>query len=232
MARFVLVPGAGGEAWTWHLLVKELEARGHEAIAVDILEDDPKLGLEEFAQQVLDAVAGDPETVLVALSLGAFTAPVVASRTALRALVLLNPMIPLPGETPGEWWAATGQPEAREAADRAAGRSTEFTLASHFFHDLPDALREDAAKGGRSPSPTPFGQPCEFTEWPPIPLKVIIGRDDRLFPLDFQQRVVADRLNLVPEVMTGGHLLTLSRPAELADRLEAFLAHIQDAEGE
>jgi pimeloyl-ACP methyl ester carboxylesterase len=224
MARFVLVPGAGGEAWTWHLLVEELEARGHEAIAVDILEDDPKLGLEEFAQQVLDAVAGDPETVLVALSLGAFTAPVVAERTTLRALVLLNPMIPIPGETPGQWWAATGQPEARVAADRTAGRDTEFTLHTHFFHDLPDALRQAAGNGGRGPSDTPFGQPCEFTEWPSIPLKVIVGRDDRLFPVEFQQRVVAERLDMTPEVMSGGHLLALSRPAELADRLESFLA--------
>ena len=223
MARFVLVPGAGGNAWMWHLLVEELEARGHEAIAVDILEDDPRLGLEDYARQVLEAVAGDPETVLVAQSMGAFTAPVVAERTALRALVLLNPMTPVPGETPGQWWAATGQPEAREAADRAAGRSLEFTEETHFFHDLPDAVREAARKGGRGPSATPFGQPCEFAEWPSIPLKVIVGRDDRLFPLEFQRRVVAERLSTEPEVMDGGHLLALSRPVELADRIEAFL---------
>jgi len=223
MARFVLVPGAGGNAWLWHLLVEELEARGHEAIAVDILEDDPRLGLEEFAQQVLDAVAGDPETVLVAQSLGAFTAPVVAERTALRAIVLVNPMTPIPGETPGEWWAATGQQEAREAADRAAGRDPELTEDTHFYHDLPDALREAAGKGGRTPSATPFGQACAFTAWPAIPSKVLVGRDDRFFPLAFQQRVVAERLGLVPEAMSGGHLLPLSHPAELADRLEDFL---------
>ena len=88
MTRFVLIPGAGGDAWTWHLLVEELERRGHKAIAVDIMEDDPTLGLEDYAQQVLDAVAGDPETFVVAHSMGAFTAPVVAERTPLRALVL------------------------------------------------------------------------------------------------------------------------------------------------
>lgn len=127
MARFVFIPGAGGDAWMWHLVVDELGGRGHEAIAVDIREDDPELGLEEYAQQVLHAVAGDPETTIVAHSMGAFTAPVVAERTPLRALVLLNPMTPLPGETPGEWWGATGQHEARVEADRAAGRDTEWT---------------------------------------------------------------------------------------------------------
>lgn len=227
MARFVLVPGAGGNAWMWHLLVEQLEARGHEAIAVDILEDDPALGLEEFAQQVLDAVAGDPETVLVAQSMGAFTAPVVAERTPLRALVLLNPMTPVPGETPGQWWESTGQPEAREAADRAAGRSPEMTEDTHFYHDLPDALREAARQGGRAPSATPFGQPCEFTGWPSIPIKVVVGRDDRFFPLEFQQRVVAERLDTMPEVLSGGHLLALSRPAELADCLENFLVEVR-----
>lgn len=223
MARFVLIPGAGGEAWVYHLLVEEFERRGHEAIAVDIREDDPKLGLEDYAQQVLDAVDGDPETVVVAQSMGAFTAPVVAERTPLRALILLNPMTPVPGETPGEWWEATGQPQAREAADRAAGRDTEFTVETHFFHDLPDAVRATAAQGGRGPSATPFDQPAEFTAWPAIPTMALVGRDDRFFPLEFQQRVITERLGTAPEVMGGGHLLALSRPAELADRLEAFL---------
>jgi pimeloyl-ACP methyl ester carboxylesterase len=224
--RFVLIPGAGGDAWTWHLLVDELGKRGHEAIAVDLREDDPRLGLEDYARTVLEAVAGDVGTTLVAHSMGAFTAPVVAERTPLRALVLLNPMTPLPGETPGQWWAATGQPEAREEADQAAGRDSQLADDTHFFHDLTPALHEAAAQRGRAPSATPFGQPAEFTAWPSIPTKVIIGRDDRFFPVAFQQRVVPERLGTVAEEMDGGHLLALSRPGELADRLEAFLAQI------
>lgn len=228
MARFVLIPGAGGEAWVYHRLVEELERRGHEAVAVDIREDDPALGLEDYARQVLAAAAGHPETVLLAQSMGAFTAPVVAERTPLRALVLLNPMTPVPDETPGEWWAATGQPEAREAADRAAGRDTEFTLETHFLHDLPEDLRAEALKGARAPADTAFAQSAEFIAWPQIPMKAIVGREDRLFPLEFQQRVIRNRLGLDPEPMDGGHLLALSQPARLADRLEAFLAEIGD----
>lgn len=223
MARFVLIPGAGGSAWTWHLLVAELTRRGHEAVAVDIREDDPALGLEDYAATVLKAVDGRAETVLVAHSMGAFTAPMVAERTPLRTLVLVNPMTPLPGETPGEWWDATGQPAAREAAELAAGRAPEMTEEVVFFHDLPEPLREAARRDSRGPSATPFGQPCAFTHWPEIPLHVVVGRDDRLFPLAFQQRVARERLGVEPDVMNGGHLLALSRPTELADRLETYI---------
>lgn len=226
MARFVLIPGAGGDAWVWHQLVEELDRRGHSAVAVDLMEDDPKLGLEDYARQVLEVIADDPQTIVVALSMGAFTAAVVAERVPLRGLVLLNPMTPIPGETPGQWWDATGQPQARESADLAAGRDTQWSEDTHFFHDLPDDLREVARSGGRAPSATPFGQPAEFTAWSSIPTRAIVGIDDRFFPLEFQQRVIRERLGSAPEVMPGGHLLALSRPAELADRLEAFLTEI------
>ena len=36
MTTFVLVPGAGGQAWYWHRLVPELQRRGHTAVAVDL----------------------------------------------------------------------------------------------------------------------------------------------------------------------------------------------------
>jgi pimeloyl-ACP methyl ester carboxylesterase len=48
---------------------------------------------------------------------------------------------------------------------------------------------------------------------------VIVGTDDRLFPLEFQRRVVASRLGLEVEVMPGGHLMALSQPEELASRI-------------
>ena len=36
--------------------------------------------------------------------------------TPVSSLVLVNAMVPVPGETPGEWWANTGAVEAREVA--------------------------------------------------------------------------------------------------------------------
>jgi pimeloyl-ACP methyl ester carboxylesterase len=58
---------------------------------------------------------------------------------------------------------------------------------------------------------------------------VIQGSDDRLFPLDFQRRVVHSRLGLDLEVMPGGHLIALSQPEELASRI--LSASVEDADG-
>ena len=48
---------------------------------------------------------------------------------------------------------------------------------------------------------------------------MISGRDDRLFPLEFQRRVAKDRLGLEVDVVPGGHLAALSYPAALADQI-------------
>lgn len=222
--RFVLIPGAGGAGWYWHRLVPELEERGHSAVAVDIREDDPALGLPDYADITVAAIGADREDlVLVGQSLGGFTVPMVARRLPVRQIVLLNAMIPLPGETPGQWWGATGQAEARLAADRAAGRAPEFDEVTHFLHDVPDDVAAAGASEQRAPSDTPFGQPCDFTQWPDVPIRVLAGVDDRFFPVDFQRRVARERLGIEADVMPGGHLVALSRPAELADRLVSYL---------
>jgi pimeloyl-ACP methyl ester carboxylesterase len=55
-----------------------------------------------------------------------------------------------------------------------------------------------------------------------VPTWFLQGRDDRFFPAEFQRRVVRERLDIAPDEMPGGHLVTLSHPKELADRLEAY----------
>ena len=223
MTSFVLVPGAGGDSWYWSRLVPELESRGHEAVAVDIREDDPALGLPEYADITLAAIGSRTDVVLVGQSMGAFTVAVVAERVGPRQIVLMNPMIPVPRETPGEWWDATGSGAARAAADEAAGRSGEFDEETYFLHDLSPELRQEAYATARGPSDTPFGQPCEFTSWPDVPLHVITGADDRFFPASFQQRLAAERLGIEPDAIPGGHLVALSNPKGVADLLVDYL---------
>jgi len=188
MATFVLVPGAGGQAAHWALLVPELRRRGHQVIAVEIAGNDPALGLPEYAQIVDRAIGGRPGVVLVAQSLAGFTAPMIRQPVAM--IVLLNAMIPEPGETPGEWWDTTGSGAARRATDEAAGRSGEFDIETHFLHDLPAEARAVLAAAGppREPADTPFRQPCAFQRWPDVPIKVLLGAGDRLFPAESNQR--------------------------------------------
>ena len=121
---FVLVPGAGGDAWYWHLVAPELQARGHEAIPVDLPAADDRAGLSQYASAVVRAIGGrDPTRVaVVAQSLGGFTAPLVCSKIPVALLVLVNAMIPKPGETPGQWWENTGHSEAKRQQNLREGR--------------------------------------------------------------------------------------------------------------
>jgi pimeloyl-ACP methyl ester carboxylesterase len=227
VTTFVLIPGAGGNAGYWDRLVTELERRGHEAIAVDIEQDNPALGLPEYADVVEQAIDGRRGVVLVAQSLAGFTAPMVANRVPVSMIVLLNAMIPLPGEAPGAWWDNTGSEDARREADAAAGRSAEFDLETHFLHDLTDDAKAALfASNPRDTSDTPFAQPCEFERWPDVPTKVLVGSDDRFFPADFQRRVAKDRLGLDAELVPGGHLAAVSNPDGVADRLIAYAAEV------
>ena len=55
-----------------------------------------------------------------------------------------------------------------------------------------------------------------------MPTRFLQGADDRFFPLDFQRRVVRERLGIPVDVVPGGHLVALSRPVALAARLDAY----------
>jgi pimeloyl-ACP methyl ester carboxylesterase len=165
----------------------------------------------------------DADVILVAQSLGGFTAPMI--RKPIRMIVLLNAMIPLPGESPNDWWGNTSSGSARRQADLAAGRDPEFDVDRHFFHDVPDDARAELLSAeAREPSAAAMAQPCRFARWPAVPTKVLIGRDDRLFPAEFQRRVARDRLGLDADEIPGGHLVALSNPSGLADMLVAYVA--------
>ncbi len=221
---YVLIPGAGGDAWFWHRLVAELERRGRAAVAVELPAGDDAAGWAEYAAAVVTAARDVADPVLVAQSMGGFTAPIAACRLPVRLLVLVNAMIPLPGETGGQWWDATGQPAARAELAAAQGRVVGDGLDTmvDFFHDVPDDLTAEAMRRDEPvQSGTPFAQPWPLDRWPDVPTRVLAGRDDRLFPLEFQRRVARERLGLPVDDLPGGHLVALSRPVELADRLEA-----------
>lgn len=210
---YVLIPGAGGRAWYWHLLASGLAELGHRAIAVELPADDDTQGLADYAQTVLDAVGTAGEVVIVAASLGAFTAPLVVGPLQTAAMVLVNPMIPMPGETPGAWWGNTGAVEARCARASRRGYPVEFDPGIYMFHDVPPEVLATATPKGEQ-SQRPFRDPCTFTAWPAA-TTVISARDDRFFPLEFQQQLAHERLGVEPMVVPGGHLVALGHPEEL-----------------
>jgi pimeloyl-ACP methyl ester carboxylesterase len=222
MATFALVPGAGGISWYWHRVVPLLEEAKHEAIAVDLPGDDAAAGLSAYTDRVLDSI-GTREVILVAQSLGGFTVPLVCEKAQVGMLVFVNAMIPVPGETAGEWWANTGWEEARVTAAHCRGYSPRFDLATYFLHDLPPEVVKQGEAWERPEADVVFGEPCRFKAWPAVPIHVIAGRDDRFFPIELQGRVAQERLHVSVDDIPGGHLLALANPRGLADQLLGYL---------
>jgi pimeloyl-ACP methyl ester carboxylesterase len=221
MTTFLLIPGAGGDAWYWHRVAAQLRDAGQQAVAVDLPGDDPAAGLPDYTEIVVEAARGADDLVLVAQSMGGFTALMAHERLGPRRLVLLNAMVPLPGEAPGDWWENTSSQAARTAAARAGGYSEEFDVDTYFLHDVPPEVVADGADHQRSEADIAFAQPCEFAGWPKNVTTVLAGRDDRFFPLAFQRRVARERLGLDVDELPGGHLNTLSQPTAVARALLA-----------
>lgn len=234
MATYVLIHGASSDSWYWHRVVPELRARGHDVVAPDLPSDDDAAGISEYVDAVVDAIGRRRgELVVVAQSMGGFTAPVVCERVPVDLLVMVAAMVPVPGERPGDWWANTGFVDARRALDEREGRGPvdgPMDPWVTFFHDVPPAVTAEArARGERGQSGTPFQGPPVIDAWPDVPTRFLLCRDDRFFPADFMRRVVRDRLGIVPDEMASGHLPALAHPLELVDRLEAYRLELDKA---
>jgi hypothetical protein len=92
-----------------------------------------------------------------------------------------------------------------------------------FYHDVPPDLAAETLKRVRGQSETPGEKPWPLEAWPDVPTRFLLCRDDRLFPADWMRRVVKERLGIIPDEIDGSHGIALSRPKELADRLEVYL---------
>jgi pimeloyl-ACP methyl ester carboxylesterase len=230
MATFVLLPGAGSDSWYWHLVVPDLEAAGHDVVAVDFPVTDDDATFVDYADIVVDAIdaidavgerhleqAGD--VVLVAQSMGGFTAPLVCERVPVTLLVLVAAMVPRPGESGGDWWTNTGH-----ATGIASDDPVEL-----FLHDVPDDVVRESEHHVHPQSGGVFADPWPLAAWPDVPTRFLLCRDDRFFPPDFQRRVVRERLAIEPDEMDGGHLPALARPHDLAQRLLRYLDEVERA---
>jgi pimeloyl-ACP methyl ester carboxylesterase len=217
MTTYVLIHGAGDVGWYWHLVDAELRERGHDVVAPDLPCDDDSAGLPEYADAVVQAIGDRTDLVVVAQSLGGFTAPLACDRVAAKLLVLVAPMIPAPGEAPADYWVNTSyDEEVRESYDDPI---------ELFYQDVPPELAAEALKRGRGQSEARMGEPSPLKAWPDVPTRVLLCREDRLFPAGFLRRVARERLGITPDEIEGGHTPALSRPKELAELLQAYAAH-------
>jgi pimeloyl-ACP methyl ester carboxylesterase len=207
---FALIHGGGSSGWDWHLVVPELEKRGHEAVAVDLPTEAEPAGWWEYADAVVDAVSGREDVVVAGHSLGGFTAPLVAARRPVQQIILVAAMIPAPGERFDAWWRNSGY--------ESSG------LDDVFYHDVSPALVAGAKQHVRDEKARALHDPWPLDAWPETPTRYLLCRDDRLFTPAFARRHARERLGIEADEIDGGHYIALARPRELAERLDGYVS--------
>ena len=212
VATFALIHGGGGSAWDWHLVVAELRERGHEPVAVDLPSEEESAGWWAYADAVVEAVAERRHVIVVGHSLGGFTAPLVCARIPVDLLILLAAMIPSPGELLDDWWEKAGyEPSGFDDV---------------FYHDVPPQLAAAAQRRERNEAAQALRDPWPLEAWPETPTRYLLCRQDRMFAATWARRHARERLGIEADEMEGGHYVTLTRPRELADRLDAYAANL------
>jgi pimeloyl-ACP methyl ester carboxylesterase len=228
VATFALVHGAYHGGACWDLLIPELEARGHDAIAMDLPAPDPAAGVNEYADTVITALKGaGNEVTLLGHSMGGLTIPLVADRRPVRRLVFLAAMLSEPGGTGGDVLArhpdAINPVMATAGVDNGDGTASmpDDLAAEVFYHDCPPDIAAWAVSVLRPQAWKVVADPLPVDAWPSVPQTYIACREDRTLTYAFQRALASERgMDLVE--LPGGHSPFLSRPAALADILTAL----------
>ncbi len=212
MATYALIHGAGDVGWYWHLVERELRARGHDTVAPDLPIENADATLEDHAQVVIDAI-GDRGEVIVVGQFGRRLRR--ADRRRARGggrLILVAGMIPQPGETAGEMWADDRLADAAQRGPEAIWRSSTTTSTRR---SPPRRSRENDREADAD-------EPWPLAAWPDVPTHFILCRDDRFFAADWLRGVVRDRLGIEPDELDSGHTPALSHPTELVELMESY----------
>jgi pimeloyl-ACP methyl ester carboxylesterase len=229
VATYVFVHGACASGWVFHLVADELRTRGHDVVAVDLPCDRDDAGFATYADVVDDALGGRDDVVVVAHSLGAYTAGLVCARRPVTLCVLVAALPPAPGETVAELFAVA-EAHADPDAPPLPAADPERSLAE-FLTDVPRRLALEALARDRDQSATPTREPWPLEVWPPVPTRFVLGRRDRVLPASWLRLAVPERLGVVPEELDSGHAPHLSHPAELAALLERFREELTAPDG-
>jgi Alpha/beta hydrolase family len=230
VATFVLLHGAYHAGWHFHLLVRELAARGHQALAPDLPCEDATAGAERYATVVaplLDVV--DEGIVVVGHSLAGLFIPLLPARNPrVRHLVYLAALLPEPGvsfddQQRRDPTAFSHYQPRNEAIGNPDGSAScpEARALEVFFHDCPRDLGIEVAAHLRRQYWRHTQETTPLARWPNLRSDYILCRADRALNPEWSRRVAHERLGVAPIEIEGGHSPFLARPAELAGILVA-----------
>jgi pimeloyl-ACP methyl ester carboxylesterase len=226
VATFALIHGSWHGAWCWESLTPLLEEAGHKVVAPNLPIEDKAASFDRYAEVVCAALDGCDDIVLVAHSMGGYTAPLVASRRPIRHLVYLAALVPRVGLSLLEQMTAdphmvnpaqlTGL--SFDAEQETAARE-DIEITRHlFFADCHDEIVASAINRLRPQAGYPSMVKTSLVDHPSVRCSYIACTEDQMVSLEWSRRV-ADQLGAEFIEIPGGHSPFLSRPEALADVL-------------
>lgn len=231
MTTFVLVHGAWHGAWCWERLIPELEERGHRAVAVDLPAEDAAATFQTYADIVVATIDAETDRapVLVGHSLAGLTIPLVAARRPVRHLVFLCALIPVPGKSfidqlatePDmllpDYVKGLSQPDAENRT-----WWSDFAIACESLYGDCDPAEARAAFDRLCPQGRAgYSEPCALDAFPDVPATYVCCTEDRLINPRWGRSAPKRRLGNDPVLLPGSHSPFLSRPADIAEVLNA-----------
>jgi pimeloyl-ACP methyl ester carboxylesterase len=225
---FLFVHGARHGAWCWDAVGAELRRRGHRAVAVDLPIEDPTAGALRYAEVAAAAIAEDEGVTVVGHSLGGLVIGLLPQLRPVDALVFVCAPLPVPGRS--LWQQLSDEPDlfvtgSVRHGDAPAGTVLEPDAQAAirtYFHDCPPDVARQAAARLRVQSTVVQSEPSPVTQWPPdVPVRYVLGRDDRILNPAWSRRAVPQRLGVMPVELPTGHSPFLAAPGLLVDVLLA-----------
>ncbi|ARV61360.1 alpha/beta hydrolase [Nostocales cyanobacterium HT-58-2] len=249
MSLFCLVHGAYLGAWCWDLLTQEIEASGHQTVAVDLPIEDPTAGVLQYAEVVSETLQGlEDDVILVGHSMAGLIIPVVASQRPVRQLVFIGGVIPHVGaslldqsydEADPNFLKAIGYelPEAdkfKQFRDEpnmfnpaALGKNPlqdEAVAKEFIFHDSSPDVARWAFPKLRNQQFLYISEVSPLQAWPDVECTYIVCGEDRTLSPAWCRYAARKRLGVDPIEIPAGHYPMFSRPAHLTDVLAKIVS--------
>ena len=244
MSLFCLVHGAYLGAWCWDLLTQEIEAYGHQTLAVDLPIEDPTAGVVQYAEVVSKALQGfEDDVVLVGHSMAGSIIPLVANQRPVRQLVFVAGVIPHIGvslldqsydEVDPNLLKAIGyelteankfeqfrdEPNMFNPAALGINPLQDEAVAMEFiFHGCAPDVAHWAFPKLRNQQFLYISEVSPLQAWPDVEYTYIVCGEDRWLSPAWCRYAAYKRLGVDAIELPGGHYPMLSRPAHLADVL-------------